>query len=66
MTVSMISMWVFRIACSYLFVRAFDMGVYGVWAAMYVDWVCRTVLYVLRFRSRKWMRLLVKKEAAAG
>ena len=61
MTISMISMWAFRIACSYLFVLGFKMGVYGVWAAMYVDWIFRSVLYVLRFRSRKWMRLLVKK-----
>ena len=66
MTISMISMWAFRIACSYLFVLGFKMGVYGVWAAMYVDWIFRAVMYVLRFRSRKWMKLLVKKEAPAA
>ena len=63
MTYSMISMWVFRIGCSYLFVLGFKLGVYGVWAAMYVDWVFRAIMYVTRFRSRKWMKLLVKKES---
>ena len=36
--VSMISMWIFRIVCSYILVMVLDMGVLGVWIGMFVDW----------------------------
>lgn len=39
--VSMISMWIFRIVCSYILVMVFDMGVLGVWIGMFVDWYAR-------------------------
>ena len=58
MVISIGSMWVFRIAASYLFVRGFNLGVYGVWLAMYVDWIVRAVFYLVRFRSGKWVKLL--------
>lgn len=29
--VSMISMWIFRIVCSYILVMVLDMGAFGVW-----------------------------------
>ncbi len=54
MTVSLISMWVFRIACSYLFIYVFDMGVSGIWYAMIIDWLCRSILFLWRFKSEKW------------
>ncbi len=58
MIVSMGSMWLFRIACSYLFVRGFGWGLHGVWIAMYVDWLVRAILFVWRFFSKKWIKLL--------
>lgn len=39
--VSMISMWIFRIVCSYILVMVLDMGVLGVWIGMFVDWYAR-------------------------
>ncbi len=54
MTVSLISMWVFRIACSYLFIYVFHMGVEGMWFAMIIDWICRAALFFWRFKSGKW------------
>ena len=63
MVVTLVSMWLFRIGCSYLFVKGFHMGVYGIWYAMYIDWVVRGIVFVTRFISRKWMKLLnVKRE----
>ncbi len=56
MLTSMISMWVFRIGFSYIFVGALRFGVLGVWCAMFVDWSVRMVVFILRFRSGKWKR----------
>jgi len=55
MLVSIFSMWVFRIGCSYLLARAFQMGLLGVWIAMYIDWICRIVFFTVRFVRGKWM-----------
>ncbi|MBQ2834833.1 MAG: MATE family efflux transporter [Clostridia bacterium] len=55
MTVSMFSMWLFRVLLCYVFVLRFDMGLMGIWTGMYIDWICRTLLFLLRYRSGKWM-----------
>ena len=67
MVVSTVSMWVFRVALGYVLaletVSVFGlfsfagagMGVMGVWVAMTVDWVARTVLFLWRFISEKWL-----------
>ena len=39
MGVSVSCMWVFRIGASYLLVYSFDMGLLGIWVAMFIDWV---------------------------
>lgn len=57
MAVSITSMFLFRVASAYLFVKVFDFGLYGVWGAMYVDWVGRAICFLIRFGSRKWMKL---------
>ena len=53
--VSIASMWLSRVALSYVFVLLFDFGLTGVWLAMFADWLVRTVLFVPRFLSNKWM-----------
>lgn len=54
MLVSIFSMWIFRIVLSYIFVKIFDIGVLGVWLAMFCDWIVRTIFFMLRFKSGKW------------
>ena len=54
MTVSILSMAVWRIGFSYLLGVQMGMGAVGVWIAMVVDWVCRTACFVWRFRSGAW------------
>ena len=54
MLVSLISMWTFRIAFSYVLAIYFDMGVVGIWIAMCIDWVCRAICFILRFARGKW------------
>ena len=49
MYVSVASMWIFRIASAYFFVKVLNLGVMGVWYGMYIDWVFRGLLFVKRF-----------------
>lgn len=55
MLVSVFSMWVFRVASSYFFAGTLGMGVLGVWIGMYVDWVFRSLLFVVRYKNGKWL-----------
>ncbi|MGN1345427.1 MAG: MATE family efflux transporter [Eubacteriales bacterium] len=47
MVVSVASMFVFRVFLSSIL----GMGAIGVWAAMVVDWVCRTLCFTLRWKK---------------
>ena len=49
MYVSVASMWIFRIAFAYFFVKVLNLGVMGVWYGMYIDWVFRGLLFINRF-----------------
>ncbi len=65
---SLISMWVFRVAGSYLLAQetlsffglfsipGFGMGLMGVWVAMTLDWFFRSLLYLTRYLSGRWLR----------
>ena len=55
MTVSSVSMWLFRVILSYIFVLKLHMGLTGVWFGMFIDWICRDIFFTLRFISGKWM-----------
>lgn len=54
MTVSIISMWVFRIGMSYVLGSWMHMGLLGVWLAMQIDWIVRALFFTLRFHGRRW------------
>lgn len=54
MLVSIFSMWIFRVGLSYILSRGMNMGVAGVWLAMYADWVFRCGAFILRFVSNRW------------
>ena len=55
MTISIISMWVFRVGCSWLFALAFNLGVLGVWFAMFTDWAFRAIVFIIHFLRGKWL-----------
>lgn len=55
MEVSVFSMWVFRVASSYFFAGTLGLGVLGVWIGMYVDWIFRTIFFVVRYKKGKWL-----------
>lgn len=54
MIVSIVSMWVFRVLFSYILGKFLGMGVFGIWVAMVIDWVFRTILFVYRYFTGKW------------
>ena len=58
MVVSVITMWGFRIILGYLLGITFGLGLMGVWIGFYVDWGVRSLLFFVRLRRKKWMKLL--------
>ncbi|WP_124067062.1 MATE family efflux transporter [Clostridium sp. E02] len=51
MFVSVFSMWLFRIAFAYFFVKILNVGVMGVWYGMFIDWFFRGVVFAFRFHG---------------
>ncbi|MBH1940236.1 MATE family efflux transporter [Mobilitalea sibirica] len=54
MWISMVSMWVWRIGFSYILAIIFDFGVLGVWIAMTIDWLFRSICFITRFHKEKY------------
>ena len=48
------SMLVFRLGSAVLFGVVLNLGILGVWIAMGMDWLGRSVAFLLRYRSGKW------------
>lgn len=54
MWISLVSMWVWRIAFSYVLAIYLGMGVLGVWIAMTIDWLFRSICFVVRFKKERY------------
>lgn len=54
MSVSIFSMWVFRICACFFLAYTLKLGVYGVWWAMILDWCFRSICFIWRFKTGKW------------
>lgn len=61
MLVSMTSMIVCRILMAYLISYFFDFGLIGVWAAMFLDWIVKAVIFTWRYLSMRWTKYSVIK-----
>ena len=55
MTVSIVSMWAFRVGFCYLCVLAFHGGLLAIWIGMYLDWAFRSLCFFVRFVRGKWL-----------
>ena len=55
MTVSIVSMWAFRVGFCYLAVLCFGGGLLSIWMGMYLDWVFRSLCFYLRFHRGSWL-----------
>lgn len=54
MVISSISMWVFRVALSFVLGKTFQLGIIGVWISMACDWTFRAVVFVVHYLRGKW------------
>ena len=54
------SMWVFRIVTGIFFAKTLGLGVLGIWLAMFIDWICRILFIVIRYRGHKWEEKYVR------
>ena len=54
MWISIFSMWIFRIAFSYILAKYMNWGVFGVWVAMTIDWLFRAFCFFIRYLRGKW------------
>ena len=54
MWVSIASMWIFRIAFSYVLGQYLGLGLLGVWMAMTTDWLVRSIFFAVRYKGHRW------------
>lgn len=54
MAVGVGSMWIFRIAFGVILAKYAGFGMFGVWVAMIIDWVVRSIFFMLRYNNHKW------------
>lgn len=61
MLASMTMMWLVRVLLAYVFGRYLGYGVVGVWFAHAVlDWIVRSTVFFLRYRSGKWEKMGIR------
>lgn len=53
--ISLMTMWVVRIAGGYVAAITLGFGVEGIWFMMGFEWVVRSVIYLLRFHGKRWL-----------
>ncbi|MCI5924799.1 MAG: MATE family efflux transporter [Oscillospiraceae bacterium] len=51
---SLVCMWVARVGLGYLLALPLGLGINGVWIAMGIEWVIKTIVFRIRFRGDKW------------
>lgn len=54
MNVGVSSMWIVRIGFGIFISKYMNIGMFGVWIAMIIDWVVRSTFFTLRYKSHKW------------
>lgn len=56
MFTAFIGMWIFRIAIGYFLGIILNIGVLGIWIGMFIDWVVRGIMYLIRLNGTKWLK----------
>jgi putative MATE family efflux protein len=56
MIVSILSMFAMRIVMAYVLGGFLGMGVFGVYIAMFMDWILKAVLYTIHYVRKSWTR----------
>lgn len=55
MITSCVTMWLFRYCLCVFLIRVMGFGPIGVWIGMFTDWTVRSIIFAIRFHSRKWL-----------
>ncbi len=58
MIISICTMWFGRVLFGYLLGSVFGLGVLGIWIGMYLDWLLRAPIYILRLRKRDFKKFI--------
>ena len=56
MIVSILSMFILRVGFSYVLTAIVPLGIMGIWIAMEIDWVGRSISYIIRFIQGGWKK----------
>ena len=56
--VSLGVMWIVRVGLSYLVSIKLGAGIVGVWICLGMEWLIRSIIFLLRFHSEKWLKTL--------
>jgi putative MATE family efflux protein len=51
---SLLSMWLLRVVLGYVLGITLGFGIIGVWAAMNIEWGTRSLIFLWRFKGKKW------------
>ncbi len=62
MIFSTASMWISRVALTFVLCRVLGMGLVGIWVGYFVDWAVRSLAFSLRYRSGRWTKHQVIEE----
>ena len=55
MAVSSITMWTCRVAVTIVLARVFGFGPIAMWIGMAADWTLRSLCFIVRFKSGRWL-----------
>lgn len=55
MLTAFIGMWIFRVFIGYILGIVLNVGLVGIWIAMYIDWFVRGTMYCVRLKGNKWI-----------
>ena len=55
MILSCISMWLCRVSLCIFLIRVMGFGPIAVWIGMFTDWTVRGIIFIIRFRSGRWL-----------
>lgn len=54
MQVGVSSMWIVRIGFGIVLSKYMNIGMFGVWIAMIIDWVVRSTFFTIRYKGHRW------------
>jgi putative MATE family efflux protein len=49
------SMWTLRVVMGYVLGVILPFGIYGIWAAMFIEWLFRGSIFLTRLRGKRWL-----------